>query len=99
MKNIVYDSVGFDWDEHNLDKNWYRHQVTNEECEEIFFNTPIIVNSDKKHLKSETRYAALGRTDRNRRLFVAFTVRNHLIRIISARDMNARETKRYDKEF
>jgi len=76
MKNIVYDSVGFDWDEHNLDKNWYRHQVTNEECEEIFFNTPIIV-----------------------RLFVAFTVRNHLIRIISARDMNARETKRYDKEF
>jgi hypothetical protein len=33
---------------------------------------------------------ALGRTDSNRLLFVAFTVRRKLIRVISAREMTQR---------
>jgi hypothetical protein len=32
------DCVGFDWDDGNIDKNWYSHQVAWWECEEIFFN-------------------------------------------------------------
>ena len=99
MLNIIYDCVGFDWDENNLDKNWYRHEVTNQECEELFFNVPIIVASDVKHSAQETRYMALGKTDKKRWLFVAFTVRNNLIRVISARDMNAKEAKRYARRL
>lgn len=99
MNSIIYDCVGFDWDDGNLDKNWYRHNVTNQECEEIFFNVPLIIASDIKHSEDEQRYLALGRTDDSRWLFVAFTVRNELIRVISARDMNEIEAKGYGKEF
>jgi uncharacterized DUF497 family protein len=99
MKIIISNCEGFQWDEGNSDKNWYLHQVTNSECEseceEVFFNVPLIIASDPKHSTTEPRYYALGRTDTDRWLFVAFTVRNKLVRVISARDMNQRETRKY----
>ena len=95
MKNIISNCKGFQWDEGNLDKNWYLHQVTNAECEEVFFNLPLIIASDIKHSYYEQRYFALGRTDTDRWLFIAFTIRDDLIRVISARDMNQREARKY----
>jgi len=99
MLNIVYDCVGFDWDDDNLDKNWYRHDVTNQECEELFFNVPLIVANDARHSTEEQRYIALGKTDKERWLFIAFTVRTSLIRVISARDMNEKEARKYAKRL
>ncbi len=98
-KEKLYYCDGFEWDEGNSEKNWIRHQVTKNECEEIFFNIPLIVADDKKHSGEETRYYCLGQTDRKRFLFVAFTVRNNLIRVISARDMNLREEKKYEQQI
>ncbi len=95
MKDIIAKCKGFQWDEGNLDKNWYLHQVTNGECEEFFFNLPLIIAPDVKHSQNEQRYYGLGRTDRDRWLFIAFTIRTDLIRVISARDMNQREAKKY----
>ena len=95
MKNVITDCKGFQWDEGNLGKNWYLHQVTNSECEEVFFNLPLIVASDPKRSQQEQRFYALGRTDTNRWLFIAFTIRDELIRVISAREMNDRETRKY----
>ena len=95
MKGVISNCKGFRWDEGNLDKNWYLHQVTNSECEEVFFNLPLIVAPDAKHSQQEQRYYALGRTDTDRWLFIAFTIRDDLIRVISARDMNQRETRKY----
>ncbi len=95
MEITLYTCEGFDWDEGNSDKNWYLHQVTNAECEEIFFNVPLIIAPDTKHSQSEPRYYTLGHTNARRGLFAAFTVRNNRVRIISARDMNQREVKRY----
>ena len=71
--------------------------ITAIECEQIFFNKPLIVKHDSKHSKFENRYYALGRTDMNRLLFAVFTVRNEKIRIISARDMTVPEMERYQK--
>jgi uncharacterized protein len=87
------DCTGFEWDEANTHKNWERHQVTPEEAEDIFFREPLVVRSDVRHSRSEKRYYALGRTSGGRRLFVAFTVRRKLIRVISARNMNRNETE------
>lgn len=95
MKNVISNCKGFQWDEGNLDKNWYLHQVTNGECEELFFNLPLIIASDPKHSQQEQRHYALGRTDQDRWLFIAFTIRDDLIRVISARDMNQREMIKY----
>ncbi|MBU0501939.1 MAG: BrnT family toxin [Candidatus Margulisbacteria bacterium] len=60
------------------------------ECEEIFFNEPLVVPDDK-HSKMEQRFYALGRTNQDRLLFVVYTIRSNKIRVISARDMNKRE--------
>ncbi len=89
--------TGFDWDEHNAGKNWDRHQVTPEEAEDVFFREPLIVRSDVRHSKTEKRYYGLGQTTAGRRLFVVFTIRRRLIRVISIRDMNQRETETYGR--
>ena len=85
--------AGFDWDDANTNKNWERHGVSPEEAEDVFFREPLIVRSDIRHSKTEKRYYSLGHTSAGRRLFVAFTIRRKLIRIVSARDMNRNETK------
>ncbi len=87
--------IGFDWDEENANKNWDRHQVTTEEAEDVFFNDPLVVRSDLRHSNREKRYYALGQTRATRRLFVAFTIRRKLIRVISVRDMNRNEASAY----
>jgi uncharacterized protein len=66
------------------------------ECEEVFFNQPLIVAEDQKHSQHEPRYYLLGETDVGRQIFVVFTVRNKLIRVISARDMSKKERSAYE---
>jgi uncharacterized protein len=87
--------VGFDWDDGNLFKNWKKHQVSAFECEQVFFNRPLIAAPDEKHSSEESRFFALGQTDATRLLFIVFTIRDKRIRVISARDMNSRERKQY----
>jgi uncharacterized protein len=89
--------TGFDWDDANGQKNWERHQVTAEEAEDIFFHEPLVVPSDLRHSKHEKRYYALGQTSAGRRLFIVFTIRRKLIRVISAMDMNGNETETYER--
>jgi len=85
------DLDGFEWDESNRDKNWIVHQVSVGECEEVFFNFPLLLKSDPAHSQAEDRNYVLGQTNVGRRLFIAFTVRNHKVRVISARDMSKKE--------
>lgn len=99
MKKILSKCKGFEWDEGNINKNWYLHQVTDLESEEIFFSLPIIITSDAKHSENEKRFYALGKTEMERWLFVAFTVRDNLIRIISARDMTKSEQRKYAEKI
>ena len=95
----VYDELdrctGFKWDDGNSGKNWERHGVTDGEAEEIFFNDPLVAGADVRHSEEEVRFYALGRTDSDRHLFVAFTVHDQQIRVISARDMTAKEIRKY----
>jgi len=86
---------GFDWDDGNAPKNWTKHRVTTAECEQVFFNAPLVVAADPPHSQQEPRFFALGQTDAGRRLFVAFTLRGPLLRPISARDMSRRERAAY----
>jgi uncharacterized DUF497 family protein len=87
---------GFEWDEGNRDKSRLKHKVSNGECEEVFFNQPLIILDDPKHSQEEQRYAAHGMTDDGRRLHIIFTVRKNRFRVISARDMHRKEWKFYD---
>jgi uncharacterized DUF497 family protein len=88
-------ATGFEWDDGNIDKNWIKHGVSPSECEQMFFNQPLVVAEDNVHSEAEERLFALGRTDDERLLFAVFTVRKDKIRIISARDMSSKERKVY----
>jgi len=87
--------AGFQWDSGNADKNWDLHRVSRAEAEQVFFNRPILVVADQPHSQMETRFAALGQTNEGRRLLVVFTVRDTLIRVISARDQSRQERRIY----
>ena len=96
-KDPLEHCTGFDWDEANTGKNWDRHGVTPEEAEEVFLLEPLVVRSDVRHSKDEKRYYALGQCGTGRRLFVCFTIRGELIRVISVRDMNRNESEAYGR--
>ena len=91
--------VGFDWDSGNSRKSVNKHDVSQSEAEQLFFNVPLLLLSDSKHSHDEARYHALGRTDAARQLHVTFTLRRRgtLIRVISARDMHRKERKIYEQ--
>ena len=88
MTELLLNCTGFEWDEGNAETNWLRHQVTRNECEQVFFNEPLIVADNIKHSTYEKIWYLLRRTDAGRLLFFVFTIRKNLIRIISARDLN-----------
>ena len=91
--------AGFDWDEGNTRKSHEKHNVSQAEAEQAFFNDPLLLLLDEKHSIREARYHAYGKTDKDRKLHIAFTLRENstLIRVISARDMHRKERVTYDE--
>ncbi|MCE0523489.1 MAG: BrnT family toxin [Methylacidiphilales bacterium] len=94
-EEILFGCSEFQWDQGNVQKNFIKHGVTQAECEEVFFNSPLLVADDERHSHGETRYYVLGQTDAQRLLFVVFTVRGAALRVISARDMSIKEKRSY----
>jgi uncharacterized DUF497 family protein len=91
--------VGFDWDAGNERKSAEKHRISQAEAERTFFNQPLLVLDDERHSLSEARFHVLGRTEAGRRLHITFTLRKEatLIRVISARDMSAKERAVYEE--
>ncbi len=97
MEDVFGGFAGFQWDRGNSNKNLLKHNVQNWECEQVFFNKPLLVLEDPGHSVSENRWAGFGMTDSGRLLVVIFTKRDNLLRVISARDMNTKERKFYEE--
>jgi uncharacterized DUF497 family protein len=99
-KNPLVDCIGFEWDEWNSGKIGSVIE-SRRKNQKRFFPTILSCSRDETGQSSrEKRYGVPGQTAKGRRLFVVFTVRGNLIRVISARDLNqkeAREYRRYEK--
>ena len=97
----IQNVTGFDWDSGNLEK-CRKHGVEIAEIESVFHQT-LAVFPDPTHSKGEERFIGIGKTNKDRNLFIAFTLRNHsdevLIRPISARYMHQKEIDHYEKEI
>ena len=96
MKLVVRGLRGFDRDAGNWRKSELRHGVAAAEAEEALPNDPLC-QVDTRHSEGEQRYVALGVTSEGRHLFVAFTIRQNRVRVISARPMSRRERQFYDE--
>lgn len=88
---------GFQWDKGNVDKSYQKHGITPNEAEEVFLDENILLLEDMKHSSEEQRLEAIGKIIKGSILFLAFTVRENKIRIISARPANKKERRRYEK--
>jgi uncharacterized protein len=95
ISKALADATGFEWDEGNAPKVVARHRVEPGECEQAFFQEPFIISFDTAHSALEPRWRALGQTTAGRTLFLVFTVRGPLIRVLAARDQNRKERRYY----
>lgn len=89
-------SLEFEWDEGNTGKN-KKHNVEDKEAEEIFLDDGKVILKDKLHSEKEERFIILGKTKKDRLLYVVFTKRRQKIRIISVRDINKKEVHLYEE--
>jgi len=76
-----------------------KHRVTPDEAEEVFFNNPKYRFVESGHRLGEDVYSAGGQTDAGRYLIVFFIYKgDNTALILSARDMDAAERRRYDRK-
>lgn len=94
---IIPEPLIFEWDEGNQGKNWQKHHVGISEAEEVFFDEHKKLYPDPIHSGKEKRKIIIGKTKKDRVLFLIFTIRKQKVRIISARDLNKREEGLYEK--
>ena len=88
----------FIWLPDTVEKLAARHGVTQDEVEEVFFNRPHFRFVESGFRPGEDVYAALGQTDAGRYVIAFFNHKpGHLALIVSARDMDGKERKRYER--
>jgi uncharacterized DUF497 family protein len=83
---------GFDWDAANVG-HILRHAVTPFEVEEVVGRPNVMMPAAT--VRGEERWKVFGKTVPGRYLVVVFTIRERLLRAVTAYDMNAAERKKY----
>ena len=89
----------FIWLPDILDKIASKHQVVENEAEEVFFNRPRYRFMESGNRRGEDVYSAWGQTDSGRYLIVFFIRKSaNTALILSARDMDEKERQRYERK-
>ncbi len=89
----------FIWLPSIVEKLDVKHQVSQDEVEEVFFNRPRFRFAESGNRRGEDVYSASGQTDAGRYLIVFFIHKSsNTALIISARDMDQKERKLYERK-
>jgi uncharacterized DUF497 family protein len=91
------DDNAFEWDDTKAAENYARHGVSFETAKRVFDDAFAIERLDDREGYGEERFSVLGMVD-GRLLFVAYTLRNDTIRIISARGAEPHERRQYHED-
>ena len=89
--------MGYEWDQEKAASNLEKHEVSFEEAATVFDDPLYIDFYDPDHSVEEHRYLIMGQSTAGRLLFVAYTERDDVIRLISAREMTSSERKAYEE--
>lgn len=87
----------FEWDDAKARRNIALHDVSFETARRAFGDPLALDWFDDREDYGEARYVTLGLAG-HQLLYVAYTMRDHRIRIISARLAESRERKTYNEE-
>ncbi len=83
----------FEWDDEKAAINLKKHKVAFEDAVYVFLDENRIEFFDAEHSDDEDRYVAIGMVGTV--LYVVFTIRKDITRIISARKANSLERSYY----
>ncbi len=86
----------FEWDKHKADRNTRKHRVSFSEAISVFRDPLADTFYDDENSLIEDRFIEVGKSDSGRILVIAFTERNDIIRIISARKATKKESRYYE---
>jgi uncharacterized protein len=86
----------YEWDSEKAEANFAKHGVPFSEARTVFNDPFAIASEDEDRAVGEPRYRAIGWSARARLLFVVYTERGEVIRLISARPATRRERKLYE---
>lgn len=87
------DVLRFDWDEDKNILNQKKHKISFETASFVFEDSQYIEIYDYEHSTEEDRYIAIGKVGDI--LFVVYTERKDVIRLISARLATEKERRLY----
>ncbi|HLF89311.1 MAG TPA: BrnT family toxin [Anaerolineales bacterium] len=89
----------FIWLPDIIEKLTFKHQMAQDEVEEVFFNNPRFRFVEKGNSPGEDVYSAAGQTDAGRYVIVFFIKKpQNIALILSARDMDKSERRLYERK-
>lgn len=90
-------ALSFEWNKEKAEINLRKHGISFEEAKSVFYDILGKTYLDKENSAFESRFILIGFSKNNRMLFISFTERNDIIRIISARKATKNERYKYEK--
>lgn len=95
MSNVerIINNQTFQWDSDKAELNWRKHTVKFEDAALVFADENRIERYDSEHSYDEDRYVTIGKVESI--LFVIYTERGEITRLISARRATANERRDY----
>jgi len=89
--------LAFDYDSRKAANNLKKHRVSFPEAITVFDDPPSSNLPDDQHSFDEARWITIGKSSRNRILFVVYTETISGIRLIGARAASAAEIRQYEE--
>lgn len=89
--------MAFEWHPVKAASNLKNHGVSFDEAATVFDDPFAEFLPDLRHSVNEDRYICLGTSSAGRLLAVSFTERGDDVRIISAREMEPKERRSYER--
>lgn len=89
----------FDWDNKKDESNFLKHGISFVDAVTVFADPYLLFTEDSKHSQQEEREWAIGEMENGSIIVVVFTIRNGVIRIISARKATKKERKQYEERI
>ena len=93
----MMDMIQFEWDNNKNIINKKKHKISFEEASTVFYDEEALMIPDPDHSVGEERFLILGQSEWDNLLVVCHCYRTSetVIRLISARKANKRETNQY----
>jgi len=93
------DTYRFEWDPAKALANERKHGISFDEAKTVFGDEYALHMYDGPHSWDEERFIIIGRSERQRHLFVVYVDRSEVtLRLISARRATLRERRDYEEK-